>query len=364
MRVGIPIRCRGTDCEHRAWGEMPSMPKQIAHVLLSLALLVWGPAVATAAGQRVALVIGVDAYANLPPLRTAVGDARAVSTVLTSQLGFTVLTAENPTRSQMARRLAEFDGLVAPGDTAFFFFAGHGVALSSSENVLLPADITRPGVGQEGLVRDDGFAVDAIIRRIQQRGAGVTMMVLDACRDNPFEQVGTRSIGVTRGLARVDAPQGVFVLFSAGIGQRALDRLSSEDASVNSVFTRRLVPALQTPGLSHVQIAKRVQREVAALARSISHAQQPAYYDQIEGDVVLRDGSAPTAANSGRPLAGVVPASPPPAVKPAEYPPFASSTAVRTPDQIACSQEADTLNLHGAARVTFRRRCLELRAKK
>ena len=268
------------------------------------------------AQKRIALVIGIDAYQHLPPLQKAVGDARAVAALLKDELGFTVLASENPTRSQMARKLAELDGVVAAGDTVLFFFAGHGVALSTSENVLLPADIASPGPGQEGLVRDDGFAVDGIIRRIQQRGATVALMILDACRDNPFEQAGVRSIGVTRGLARVDAPQGVFVLFSAGLGQKALDRLSSDDASPTSVFTRHLIPALQTPGLSHVQIAKRVQQEVSALARTVSHAQQPAYYDQIEGDVILRGGAAATAAASIRPPIAL-PRAPAPVAPPA-----------------------------------------------
>ena len=107
--------------------------------------------------KRIALVIGIDAYTNLPLLQKAVGDARALTTVLKDDLGFTVISGENLTRSQMARKLAELDGVVAPGDTVLFFFAGHGVALSTSENVLLPADIASPGPGQEGLVRDDGF---------------------------------------------------------------------------------------------------------------------------------------------------------------------------------------------------------------
>ena len=250
-----------------------------------LALLVCaGPAHAE---RRIALVIGIDRYQHLPPLEKAVADARAVAQVLLNDLGFsTVLTLENPDRRQMSRKLAELDGTIHPGDTVFLFFSGHGVALGA-ENVLLPADMPKPGHGQDGMVRDDGFAVDGIVRRIQGRGAKVSMFVLDACRDNPFEQAGTRNIGATRGLARIDAPQGVFVLFSAGLGQKALDKMPGADPVATSVFTRQLIPALQTPGLSHVQIAKRVQQEVDALARGVGHGQQPAYYDQIIGDVYL-----------------------------------------------------------------------------
>jgi formylglycine-generating enzyme required for sulfatase activity len=244
-----------------------------------------------AQSRRVGLVIGIDGYAHLTPLTKAVGDARAVAAVLRDDLQFTkVITGENLDRRAMAQKLGELDASIQPGDTVFLFFAGHGVALGS-ENVLLPADMPKPGHGADGIVRDEGFPVDAIVQRVQRRGAKVTMLVLDACRNNPFEQAGVRSIGQARGLARIDAPQGVFVLFSAGLGQMALDRLPGADASTTSVFTRHLVPALKTPGLSHVQIAKRVQQEVDAMARDkANHAQQPAYYDQIVGEIVLKAG--------------------------------------------------------------------------
>lgn len=110
----------------------------------------------------------------------------------------------------------------------FFFFAGHGVALGP-DNILLAADMPKPGPGEDGLVRDEGFSVDNIIRRVQGRGALTTFLVLDACRDNPFEATGTRNIGGGRGLTRTEAPRGVFVLYSAGIGQTALDVLRPDD---------------------------------------------------------------------------------------------------------------------------------------
>jgi formylglycine-generating enzyme required for sulfatase activity len=131
--------------------------------------------------------------------------------------------------------------------------------------------------------------------------------VIDACRDNPFAAVGVRSVGNSRGLARADVPTGVFVLFSAGIGQTALDRLDAADGSPNSVFTRTLVPLLRQPGISHVAFAKRVQTEVRRLAASVRHQQQPAFYDQIDGEIVLKAPPAPSAP----PSSGAVPAAPP-----------------------------------------------------
>jgi hypothetical protein len=113
------------------------------------------------------------------------------------------------------------------------------------------------------------------------------ILILDACRDNPFALPGKRSIGLTRGVSRMDPAEGMFVLFSAGQRQSALDRLSDTDENPNSVFTRTLLKELEEPGLSMVQIAKRTQAQVKELAAKVDHVQVPAYYDQIVGDLYL-----------------------------------------------------------------------------
>src|SRR5439155_11510456 len=125
------------------------------------------------------------------------------------------------------------------------------------------------------------------IDRMQARGAGTTILVLDACRDNPFEKKGTRALRGFGGLAAISPPEGVFVIYSAGAKQTALDRLSDRDTEPNSVFTRLFVRELKEPGLTLVQIAKRTQQNVKQLADSVRHVQTPGYYDQIVGDVVL-----------------------------------------------------------------------------
>lgn len=255
--------------------------------LFALVLLLAGLADAVAA-KRIALVVGNDDYTSLPKLQKAVNDAQAVSRAL-QDIGFEVISGENLSRRQMNRKFASLMGMIKPGDQVFFFFAGHGVALGE-ENYLIPSDMPKPGAGQESLVRDEGYAVSRLVNRVRAQGASSTIFVLDACRDNPFKSVGVRSIGSARGFTRMEAPNGVFLLFSAGIGQKALDRLPGTDTHPNSVFTRKLVPLLLTPGLTHVGLAKQVQQDVDALARRVGHAQQPAYYDQIIGNIVLRPG--------------------------------------------------------------------------
>jgi hypothetical protein len=242
-------------------------------------------AVPAHAAKRVAFVVGNDNYRNIWPLKKAGGDARTIGETLRG-LGFQVLVAQDLTRSAMSEQLLVFDSMIAPGDTALFFFAGHGFEIKG-ENYLLPIDVPAASEGQEELVRDHAFAAQRITDRLEARGAKTAILVLDACRNNPFERPGKRSVGGSGGLAPMQTSEGVFVLFSAGAKQTALDRLNDDDTNPNSVFTRNFARELTTPGQTLVQIAKRTQQQVKSMASTIKHEQTPAYYDQIVGDVVL-----------------------------------------------------------------------------
>jgi len=263
---------------------------------VALAFLCFAGSIEVAEARSIALVVGNDAYANVPALQKAVNDSRAIGDTL-ERLGFVVRRVENVDQRAMSRALVAFDSDIGPGDRALFFYAGHGFEIGGT-NYLLPTDVPAAEANQLDLIRDAAFPVDRIIDGIRQRGASVAVLVLDACRDNPFAAAGTRSLPTTRGLARVDAPEGVFVLMSAGAKQEALDRLSDADNNPDSVFTRTFLSELQKPGQTLVQIAKRTQVEVKSLAATVGHAQTPAYYDQVIGDVVLSDqagGDAPAA---------------------------------------------------------------------
>ncbi len=250
------------------------------------------------AAKRIALVIGNNAYENVPKLMKAVNDANAVSKELAT-LGFEVVTADDVGRRAMSRALVELEGKVAPGDTALIYFAGHGFAIDGN-NYLLPVDVPLAGPGEEGLVIDAAFAASRLADRLQEKGAATVILILDACRDNPFAIKGKRSLGNERGLARMDPAEGMFVLFSAGQGQSALDRLSDADENPNSVFTRTLLVEMAIPGELMVQIAKKTQAKVRELAAKVDHVQVPAYYDQIVGDLYLApEGAAGAAGASG-----------------------------------------------------------------
>lgn len=261
-------------------------------LLSALGLAVCLPA-PTQAQKRVALLVGNNGYENVPRLGTAINDARALGETL-RKLGFQVLIGEDQSRRSMSEALLAFDRTIALGDTALFFFAGHGFEIHG-QNYLLPTDVPAATGGQEELVRDASFAVERIVDRLQARGARIAILVLDACRDNPFERSGTRAIKGSGGLAPVTPSEGVFVVFSAGAKQTALDRLGQDDPNPNSVFTRNFMRELVTPELTLVQITKRTQVNVKQLAATVRHEQTPAYYDQVVGDVVIKPatGDAP-----------------------------------------------------------------------
>lgn len=232
--------------------------------------------------HRIALVIGNDAYQNLDRLQKAVNDARTIAASLT-MLGFEVIRVEDASRRTMNQKIVEFANKVGRGDIAFFFYSGHGVEIRGV-NYLLAVDTPPAKEGEESLITSEGIPADTIVDQLEQRGAKVSMLVLDACRENPFKVNGTRGIGATRGLAQITTPEGVFVLYSAGVGQTALDRLSDTDTDPNSVFTRTFAHVLTAPGMTVQEMAKSTQAEVRKLAATVNHPQMPAYYDQILGE--------------------------------------------------------------------------------
>ena len=238
------------------------------------------------AAKRVALVIGNNDYKNVPKLQKAVNDARTMGDTL-KQLGFTVMVAENQTRQAFSQSLLAFDKAVDKGDTAFFFYAGHGFEIAG-QNFLLPTDVPAATEGQEELVRDASILADRVIERLQNKGARTAILVFDACRNNPFERSGTRAVAGGGGLAPMtQLPEGVFSVFSAGPRQTALDRLSNNDDNPNSVFTRTFAKELTQPGVNLVQVAQRTRRLVSEMAETVNHKQIPVYFDQMVDDVFL-----------------------------------------------------------------------------
>lgn len=250
---------------------------------LPLILILISSASLQANAKRIALVIGNDNYSSVAKLEKAVSDARSISKILKT-VGFKVTHLENLNNRSMTRGIySDFISSIKKDDEVLFYYAGHGIEIRS-RNYLLATDIPKVKPGNERFVTKEAFAVDDIIEAVQERGSRLAIFILDACRDNPFPKEGTRSIGTTRGLGRSDPPKGTFVMYSAGSRQAALDRLSSSDRNPNSVYTRKLLPLIQKPGLKLTEMAKRLRGEVEELASKVNHDQYPAYYDQMKGE--------------------------------------------------------------------------------
>ena len=301
-------------------------------------LLVLGASPQAQAAKRVAFVVGIDSYDNLPEqqqLKKAVNDAQAIGEALVG-LGYDVQKADNVGRTDFLRQWQLFLNRLEPGDDAAVFFAGHGVEIDG-QNFLLPRDVPRVASGEEEVLKGSGLSLAALLDQVRDRHPQVGLYILDACRDNPFVDGKGRGIGGTRGLARIEPPSGTFIMFSAGAKESALDRLSDNDPNPNSVYTRTLLPRLKASGRI-TDIARDVRREVRELAASVAHVQTPAYYDEVVGDFcpagcdASTAGAPPRVTEAPAPQAEAKPAEAPAAPLAPAAPPV--QTATLTPQAV------------------------------
>ncbi len=267
--------CPGPESARAPWFRCAAIAGALSLVLVSGA----------AEARRLALVIGNDAYKNVAPLQNAKHDAKAVADALEG-LGFSVTLREDLALSAMKATLREFKARVAGGDEVIFYFSGHGVQFEGT-NYLIPTDIVAESEAQ---VVDDAIPLQRILDDLHEQKARFSLAIVDACRDNPFRGQG-RAIG-GRGLAPVTAASGQMVLYSAGAGQEALDRLGPNDKNPNGVFTRVLIKHMTQPGVPADRMLKDVAYEVVDLAASVHHEQTPALYDQTLGQFFFRPGAA------------------------------------------------------------------------
>lgn len=240
--------------------------------------------------QRLALVIGNNDYKEVTPLKKAVNDAKEIGKTL-EKLGFDVKVLTNLDRRSMNRQFSLFTSRIKKNDEVVFFYAGHGVEIRG-RNFLLPIDVPNASAGEESFVINESISEDSILTALETLEARVNIVILDACRNNPFKITGNkRSLGIKRGLnISTQAPaEGTFIMYSAGRSEAALDRLNDEDDHPNSVFTRSLIPLITTKGLKLTEAAKLVRRKVKKLALKVSHHQNPAYYDGILGDFYFKE---------------------------------------------------------------------------
>ena len=227
------------------------------------------PALPSLQETRLALVIGNGAYRNIAPLANPVNDARDMAVAL-ARCGFEVSEVVNGDRAELMTAMRAFgDRLNREKDSVgLFFYAGHGLQVDG-ENYLAPIGVK---VMRKYEVELECLKISALLGAMEEARNRLNIIILDACRNNPFR--GFRS--VERGLARMNAPTGSLLVYATAPGQAA-----SDGPGRNGLYTSMLLKHLTTPGLRIEELLKRVRIDVV---RASGHAQVPWESSSLMGD--------------------------------------------------------------------------------
>lgn len=268
--------------------------KPLLRLLLGLAVLLamagWAVG-APAAGRevteaRIALVIGNAAYRS-DPLDNPVNDARLVAGVL-QKAGFDVTLRQDLDRAGLLEALRSFGGRLNENTVALLYYAGHGLQLRD-RNYLIPVDAE---IRSEDEIPIAGIDVGFVLGRMAHARSRINLVILDACRNNPF-------LGKTvsaQGLAQMDAPVGTLLAYATAPGKLAAD--SGAGAGANGVYAAHLAKHLLTPGLSVEQVFKRVREGVV---RETQQQQVPWESSSLQSEFAFVPGVSATATAAAAP---------------------------------------------------------------
>ncbi|MDT3380418.1 caspase family protein [Labrys neptuniae] len=292
------------------------------------------------ADKRIALVIGNSAYRNTVPLPNPRNDATDVAKALKA-VGFTVVEGYDLDKRGMDDAFRRFANEAEGADAALFYYGGHGFQFQGS-NYLMPVDAKLTGVGD---VNYEMARVDDILNDLQ-RANGVRIVMLDACRDNPLAQQllskasPTRSIGISRGLARIQQTAGSVIAYSTQPGAVAAD-----GGGRNSPFAAAFLGEVGKPG---VEIGALFRRVAANVYKATNERQLPEVTFSLLGDFYFAGGAAaPT------PVPPVLPTPAPQTPAPAPLD-AAAQAAVEGCDKMAASPQ-DMDRPSGVPGVEFNR---------
>jgi hypothetical protein len=243
------------------------------------------------AEKRVALVIGNSSYRNVSRLANPANDSAAIAATFKSA-GFDVVELKRDlTVAEMRRALRDFSDTVRDADIAIVYYAGHGIEIDGT-NYIIPIDAT---LERDIDAFDEAIPLDRILTVIEP-ARKLRLVILDACRDNPFNRLMKRAIGsraIGRGLAKVELESpNTLIAFAAKAGSTASD---GEDS--NSPFTAALIKYLPRPGLDLRKAFGFVRDDVL---KATNNRQEPYVYGSLGGDdvalvPVLEQAPEPTA---------------------------------------------------------------------
>jgi uncharacterized caspase-like protein len=233
------------------------------------------PAATASLGRRVALVIGNSAYAHVAALPNPRRDAEAIAGML-RRLGFAeVRTVMDANHGQLTSALKSFGDLAEGADWAMVYFAGHGIEMGGTP-FLIPVDAK---LQRDTHVRDEAVALERVLEKVAS-ARQLRLVVLDACRNNPFSSRMTRTAGYTRsvdrGLSRVEPDGDVLVAYSAKHGTVAED-----GTNTHSPFVTALLEQMPQPGVDIRIMFGRVRDTVR---RATSNRQEPYLYGSVGGE--------------------------------------------------------------------------------
>jgi len=240
------------------------------------------PSYPRATGRRIALVVGNNDYLSLPKLHNAVNDARGMTNAL-RDVGFDTTELENATLEQLDGAITEFVRKLKRGDVALLYYSGHAAQING-DNYLSPVNLV---VSNETQAKYRSLNAQEALDQIEATGADLKIVILDACRSNPF---GQRSIG-GKGLAAMNAGTGTLIAYATAPGQTADDNTAGN----NGLFTTYLIQSLKVPGLSLEQVFKRTNGLVQA---GSGGTQVPWIASSVNGDFYFHLGNAATDFNS------------------------------------------------------------------
>lgn len=262
--------------------------RAIASLTCAFAFLLAVPS-PTRADTRVALVVGNEAYRQMPVLNNPVRDATDVAKVLTS-LGFDTQVVTNADRAALSEAIGRFTRKTTGADVALFYFSGHGMQFQG-KNYLLPVDADLANAGDVN--RFQLLLVDDIID-VLSSASGMKLLVLDACRTNSVERDfknkvasvpgANRDVGATRGFARVAPRSGLIITYAT-----QADDVANDGSGSHSPFTTAFLNDVAAPNLEVRQMLNKVQSDVYSLTRQTQLPEVSSLY--VGPDIFLKQGS-------------------------------------------------------------------------
>ena len=229
--------------------------------------------------QRRALLIGNAAYQHVRPLQNTLADVEALEGAL-RELGFEVTVEQDRGVNEMDADLKKFAESLGSRDLAFFYFSGHGVEVSG-KNYLLPVDFSE----SEVTIQRGALAAANVQEGLEEK-AQVLVLVLDACRNDPFGEAK----GTDGGLARMNGAAGTLIAYSTGAGNVASDNRAGE----LGLYMTHLIEELRKPGAVELGAVFDQTKDSVFYASKRAHPgrapQNPAIYDNVIGKVYLRGG--------------------------------------------------------------------------